>query len=206
MKDSITQTEVSCVKVGHLEIEGLMDADGNSAIALPQICELFQIRSKNASRYIKDLMGKDFQFLKVRVPWANAHINAITEKDIERLIHVLATSKNPVAYEMIHGKLLRKSTKALERSIQLALQEKLGGEIEVKCLAGKIDLLTPLEIIEVKKVSDWKSALGQVLVYGHYYPSHQKRLHLFGTTQESFIEFIRSHCTEFEVTVTWQQG
>lgn len=80
----------------------------------------------------------------------------------------------------------------------------LNGKREVVTLAGNIDVLTQTEIIEVKTVSLWKAALGQVLVYGHYYPSHQKRIHLYGETQESFLKMVQSHCKKFNVIVTWE--
>ena len=60
------------------------------------------------------------------------------------------------------------------------------------------------QIIEVKAVKQWKAALGQVLVYSHYYPSHEKRIHLYGETQESFLEMIKNHCEKFSVVVTWE--
>jgi hypothetical protein len=97
MKDSITQAEVSCVKVGHLEIEGLMDTDGKFAVAVPQICQLFQILSKNASRDIKALLGKDFQFLKYRTELHPKAVNALTLIDFERLLRKLDKASNPVA-------------------------------------------------------------------------------------------------------------
>jgi len=85
-----------------------------------------------------------------------------------------------------------------------ALSRKLDGKREVTTLAGRIDVLTQTEVIEVKPVVAWKCALGQVLVYGDYYPSHQKRIHLFGETQESFLNMIRKHCGKRNVIVTWE--
>lgn len=96
----------------------------------------------------------------------------------------------------------RKRIKESEYSNNLSNQ--LNGKREVKTLAGNIDVLTNTEIIEVKTVSAWKSALGQVVVYGHYYPSHQRRIHLYGETQKSFLAMIRSHCEKFGVIVTWE--
>jgi len=91
-----------------------------------------------------------------------------------------------------------------EKDVQLSLQASIGGTLEVRTLAGDIDLLTADEIIEVKQVKGWKSALGQVLVYGQYYPSHQKRIHLFGESQESYLLMVRKHCSKFKVVVTHQ--
>jgi|DEB19_MinimDraft_3_1074340.scaffolds.fasta_scaffold00234_8 hypothetical protein len=105
---------------------------------------------------------------------------------------------------------LKKTQRALtfgirEKNIQAYLARKLKGKIEIKTLAGFIDILTQTEIIEVKNIREWKSALGQILVYGDYYPSHQKRIHLFGETEESFLNMVRQHCEKRGVKVTWQK-
>ena len=53
-------------------------------------------------------------------------------------------------------------------------------EIEVKTPVGNIDILTPTKLIEIKQSKQWKHALGQLLSYSEFYPSHQKYLYLFG--------------------------
>ena len=58
----------------------------------------------------------------------------------------------------------------LEKRIRDQLHQELGGLTEVKIAVGRIDLLTNTEVIEVKQVNDWKSALGQVLAYAAFYP------------------------------------
>lgn len=98
----------------------------------------------------------------------------------------------------------QKRSKTKESDYSNALAKNLNGKREVRTLAGNIDVLASSQIIEVKEIKFWKAALGQVLVYGHYYPSHQKRIHLYGETQESFLEMINSHCAKFNVTVTWE--
>ena len=98
----------------------------------------------------------------------------------------------------------RKRSKAKESDYSNALAKKISGKREVKTLAGSLDILTSSQVIEVKEIKAWKHALGQVLIYGDYYPSHQKRIHLYGETQESFLEMINSHCAKFNVTVTWE--
>lgn len=66
-----------------------------------------------------------------------------------------------------------------EHNIVLKLNNKLNGQLEVDTPCGKIDIVTNTEIIEVKKYKLWKHALGQILVYGYYYPDKNKRIHLF---------------------------
>ena len=91
-----------------------------------------------------------------------------------------------------------------EKTIQSRLQSELGGKIEVKTPAGTIDLLTDNKIIEIKMVKSWKAALGQVLIYGEYYPNHLKRIHLFGkiSNGDLTIATIEKHYAKFDVTLT----
>lgn len=98
----------------------------------------------------------------------------------------------------------QKRSKTKESDYSNALAKKIGGKREVRTLAGNLDILTSSQVIEVKEIKAWKHALGQVLIYGDYYPSHQKRIHLYGETQESFLKMINSHCAKFNVTVTWE--
>jgi hypothetical protein len=84
-----------------------------------------------------------------------------------------------------------------------ALAKKLKGEREVQTLAGNIDVLTSTQVIEVKSVKNWKAAIGQVLVYGSYYPSHEKRIHLYGETQEKYLEMVSQHCQKLGIVMTW---
>jgi len=72
-----------------------------------------------------------------------------------------------------------------ESIIRDNLAMSLDGQTEVYCRAGRIDILTDTEIIEVKEITSWKSAIGQVLAYGIDYPDHTKRIHLFAATKIS---------------------
>lgn len=98
----------------------------------------------------------------------------------------------------------RKCHRAKESDYRNNLAQKLDGKKDVKTLAGNIDILTNSQIIEVKEIKSWKHALGQVLVYSDYYPSHEKRIHLYGETQQSFLEMINKHCVKRKVIVTWE--
>lgn len=89
-----------------------------------------------------------------------------------------------------------------EQQVRDRLQSQLGGLIEVATPAGRIDLLTDTEIIEVKHVSEWKSAIGQVLAYSGFYPEHGKRIHLWGKKGEIASATALAICLSFEVKVT----
>lgn len=88
-----------------------------------------------------------------------------------------------------------------ERSIQKQLHKKLGGEIEVETDAGCIDLLTDSMIIEIKDVSKWKHAIGQILCYGICYPNKEKWIYLFGDTENQII--INKACEKYDIKVLY---
>jgi hypothetical protein len=86
------------------------------------------------------------------------------------------------------------------------LKNGLGGLGEVNTSAGRIDLLTDDEIIEIKRITDWKAALGQILVYSAFYPEHRKRIHLFGKCSElTKLPDIEAACLAFDVNVTAEE-
>lgn len=92
----------------------------------------------------------------------------------------------------------------LEKIVKERLSVQLDGETEVITPVGNIDILTSTQIIEVKTISDWKNALGQVLAYGYFYPSHEKRIHLFGTAHSRSIGYIDEICNKYNVVFTWE--
>jgi hypothetical protein len=126
----------------------------------------------------------------------------------EKIVHRQTISralKELVEREFIPDNYLPSTTpnENLEARICKILQSKLGGLIEVSTPVGRIDLLTNTEIIEVKRFSDWKAALGQILVYSAFYPEHQKRIHLFGSSNElKKLADIEIACLEFNIRVT----
>jgi hypothetical protein len=84
------------------------------------------------------------------------------------------------------------------------LAEKLKGKVEVNTEAGRIDILTATEVIEVKRVSGWKGAIGQVKSYGRYYPKHSLRIHLFGKLTETRLRMIQGVCQSEGILVTYE--
>lgn len=93
--------------------------------------------------------------------------------------------------------------KKVELRIAKRLAIKEFGITEFILPNGRIDVLTAEEIIEVKKASAWKHALGQVLSYKAYFPSQQARIHLFGTSNYS-RGIIENACHPLNVRVTWE--
>jgi hypothetical protein len=88
----------------------------------------------------------------------------------------------------------------LEKAIRDRLHQDLGGQVEAPTKFGPVDLLTATELIEVKEFPDWKTGLGQILAKSSCYPSHTKRLHLFGRAVN--LKNIQACCSEFDISVT----
>ena len=75
-------------------------------------------------------------------------------------------------------------------------------ETQVRVEFGIIDILTPDEIIEIKRISGWKSAIGQLLAYGRDFPDKHLRMHLFGRVRTDMLQKITEicHCVDISVT------
>ena len=84
-----------------------------------------------------------------------------------------------------------------------ALAKELNGRREVRTPVGKIDILTEFEVIEVKVLDRWKEAVGQVLMYGSYYPWLGKRIHLIGEKTREKKDLIEIACARVSVRITW---
>lgn len=91
-----------------------------------------------------------------------------------------------------------------EKEVQERLQKELGGWVEEKTPAGYIDLLTDDQIIEIKEISNWKQAMGQLLSYSKFHPSKQKRLHLFNSASYEDKEVIEYVCADYGIAVTYE--
>lgn len=98
----------------------------------------------------------------------------------------------------------RRKIKRPEKSVQRRLAKQLDGKIEVLCKTGAIDVLTETEVIEVKKVIQWKHAIGQVLVYQLEYPQHQARIHLYEECSQESKQMIISFSSRLNVVVSFE--
>ena len=92
---------VSPVPIGNRSIEGLLLQDGTYAIAVPQICSIFQFDTNQASRGIKAILGKGFQFdMKVKTSLNSKAVNAIALKDFKQLVFILAQKGDAAALRL----------------------------------------------------------------------------------------------------------
>lgn len=90
-----------------------------------------------------------------------------------------------------------------EKDIQIQMQSIIGGKTEVLTPCGQIDLLTDTHLIEIKNANAWKSAIGQVLTYGTYYPSHIKIITLFGECDPKMRDMIESQYRNLGIILWW---
>ena len=91
-----------------------------------------------------------------------------------------------------------------EEEVRDRLSAKLGGEIEVETKYGFIDIVTDTEIIEVKKASSYKHAVGQILFYSNdkRFVKHNKRIHLFNVKDSIDIDEISKLCVKYDIIIT----
>lgn len=102
---------------------------------------------------------------------------------------------------VIYTKVNKVKPSTPEKDIQLKLHEVLSGLCEVVTPVGKIDILTDNLLIEIKKAKDWKTAVGQLLMYGNYYPKHIKVMYLFDLQKSCDITLIEKLCEIHNILV-----
>jgi hypothetical protein len=94
---------VTTVKMGNLEIEGLLLNDGSFAVAVPQITNLFpyfqqyQDPQKYGAQTLKRLMGNDFKTHKVKTEFNRNITLAVNLLDFERVLRKLDKLSDSVA-------------------------------------------------------------------------------------------------------------
>jgi hypothetical protein len=93
--------------------------------------------------------------------------------------------------------------KGPEYPIQLRMHAELGGIMEACTPIGPVDLVTSTEVIEIKRIEDWKEALGQVMAKAQCFPELSMRIHLFGESSK-ILRKITKHCQFLNVIVTFE--
>lgn len=94
-----------------------------------------------------------------------------------------------------------------EARVREKLASEVRGEQCVIGLHGEIDIVSPDEVIEVKRAGKYLHALGQVLGHGKTYPTKRMRVHLFGTASEcceDTIERATELFSSYGVTLTYE--
>ncbi|MEM8720233.1 MAG: hypothetical protein AAGE84_13135 [Cyanobacteria bacterium P01_G01_bin.39] len=115
----------------------------------------------------------------------------------------------PALEELQNGTRRYPKAKNNKRQTEKVVRDRLaltiaGSRIEVSTESGRIDILTPSEIIEVKQVRRYKHAMGQITSYSYYYPQHMRRIHLFGKVSSKQRKLIIQECFTANITVTFE--
>ncbi len=91
------KAEIATVAFGPLTIQGLMNENGEFGVAVPQVAEHLQFDGNQASRTVKALLGKGFQFDKWKTPLNPKAVNVITLEAFQDLIRAMDKRGNPAA-------------------------------------------------------------------------------------------------------------
>ena len=91
------RAEIATVKIGHLEFDGLMMANGTFGVGVPQIALLTKTSSNTASRDFKRLLGDDFKTSKVKTVYNKNYTNFVTLYVFELILARLDRSGNTTA-------------------------------------------------------------------------------------------------------------
>ena len=97
------KANIAFVKIGHLEIEGLLLDDGSFGVAVPQIAKLFPYFSDSqnqASQKLKRLMGKDFKTTKVNTIFNKNYVLSVNLDDFLGVIRKLMSINDTVAIDI----------------------------------------------------------------------------------------------------------
>jgi hypothetical protein len=92
------------------------------------------------------------------------------------------------------------TTEQEESTIRDNIAKDENGRTEVEVATGVIDVKTDTKIIEVKTASNWKHAVGQVLVYSLSVPRYyEKWIYLYGDC--TCRDLIVKYCSQLDVNV-----
>lgn len=92
---------VAKVAIGPFIVEGLMLPDGTYAIGFSQLEAVNLVPQKNASRYLKSLLGKGFKFLKVDSELNRKQVNVLTLDQFIEVVKILAMKGNSSALDFL---------------------------------------------------------------------------------------------------------
>jgi hypothetical protein len=74
------------------------------------------------------------------------------------------------------------------------LAAQINGQCEFPTPCGRIDILTENSVIEAKIAHNWKHGIGQLFVYGSYFPNRKQVLWLIGEDAEYYVAMAKPHC------------
>lgn len=123
---TIKQAEVTQVLVPgtSILINGLMFPNGEYGVAVPQITELNLVRQNQASRDIKALLGKDFQFDKATTILNPKAVNVVSLEDFNRILMALAFKGNEFCQQWLMACSSEKLTRLFDTSFGILREER----------------------------------------------------------------------------------
>lgn len=224
----------STVNYNGIEIEVYQLPNGEYHLSKTQVGLAIEKDHKSLGRFIEGtspeaLPYKGFKFTNIEIENTNLKVNGVSLNMAYDFWMYCANRKNLKAQELItklselnyelgiktfgnnfkqhvaFSKISKNKVIRTEEMIQKEFVENYGGLREVLTPVGKIDVLTDKHIIEIKRAKAWKGAVGQLLMYSHYYPNHQKILYLFEINKCVDLELIEYHCGEFNITTIIKQ-
>ncbi len=161
------------------------------------------------------LTGADWalwSYLQMIDPYSDRMMNLLKVSELAKIIDISQKQANRSLkrlkdLDLLPGWVVLKTVNYsdTEKQIRDRLKLELDGQVEVSTAVGRIDLLTATEVIEIKDISDWKGALGQILAYSAFFPEHNKRIHLFGRLDLAKLALATQTCSEFGITVTFEE-
>ena len=137
MNNNTTKAVIATVDLGFAKIEGFMLPEGGYAVAAPQIAEVFLFDKNQASRTIKGLLGKDFQFDTAKSELHPKAVNILSLPQVTKVIYLLAKKGNEIANELmlalVEEGLDRRFSKAFNQRVT---DEEYQARIALRMIAG----------------------------------------------------------------------
>lgn len=121
MSNNTAKAVVASVDIGFTKIDGLMLPDGSYCVAVPQLANVFQFDKNQASRTIKGLLDKGFQFDTAKSELHPKSVNVIKLDQVGQIIYRLAKKGNPIADAFMQAIL----QEGLERRFDKAFDKKV---------------------------------------------------------------------------------
>ena len=76
----------------------------------------------------------------------------------------------------------------------------------MKCPVGEADIVSDIELIEIKLWNEWKKAVGQLMIYQYYFKDKKLRIHFFGPKPKDKLQSeIKNILTSLDIKMTIEQ-
>ena len=211
--------ELAQVNLGGFEVEGFRTVSNKYALCIGDASLILSLSIDQFRQKARRLLKNGYSEFELRyecngwpatvdvIPLSvfSSFAYRLSKENYKPALNLLESLFPELGISEIDGRASKpKIRKEKERVVQQRLARAEGGRMEVYCPAGIIDIVTAAEIIEVKEASGWKSAVGQVLAYGQYYPQLGKRIHIFSDMPPQTKEIVVSHCETFGIAVTFE--